>query len=113
MRKRTFSNPTMEMLMTELRRALTERNHTRLNTYSLQLRCIEFVRAPRQFLEIYTRRQRHLARMDLEDPCSCGFVGEGELDLAVETPRTEEGRVEDVDTIRCGNDLRMQEELIG
>ena len=50
--------------------------------------------------------------MDLEDPCARGFVGEGELDLAVETPRTEEGRIEDVDTVRCGDNLCTREVLI-
>lgn len=64
----------MEMLMAQLTRTLTKRNHPRLHTHRLQLRRIELVRAPRQFLKV-DPRVRHLAGVDLEDPGASGFVG--------------------------------------
>lgn len=64
----------MEVLMTEFRRALAQRNHTRLDTHRLQLRGVELICAPRKLLEVNAWRECHFARVDLEDTCTRGFV---------------------------------------
>ena len=101
----TFCDTAQEMLVVELGCALPEGDHTRLYTDGLQLCAIELVCAPCQLLVVHVLAHRHLPGMDLENACACGLVGERELDFAVETPRAEERGVEDVDTVRGGDDL--------
>ena len=60
--------------MVELRRALPEGDHARLDADGLELRAVELVRAPRQFLKV-DPCVGHFAGVDLEDPGACGFVG--------------------------------------
>ena len=91
--------------MAELRGTLPQGNHTGFDTDGLQLRTIKFIRAPRKLFKVDIARYCHLPRVNLENASPGGLVGEGELDLAVETAGTEEGRVEDVDTVRCSDDL--------
>lgn len=102
----TFRNSTQEMLMPQFRCTFPKRNHSRLNTNSLQLRPIEFICAPRQFLEIDICRCCHFSGVNFEDTGTGRFVRKRELDFAIETAGTEEGGVEDIDSIRCCYDLR-------
>ena len=44
--------------------------------------------------------------MDLKDTGTSRFVRKREFDFAIETTGTEEGRVEDVDSVCCCDDLR-------
>lgn len=60
MGERTFGNTAQEMLMAELRCALTQSNHTRLHTHSLQLRAIELICTPCKFLIVDVGRNSHL-----------------------------------------------------
>lgn len=74
-------------------------------TYSFQLSAVELVSTPREFLKVDTRRESHFAAVDFQDASTSCLIGEGELDLTIETARTEEGGVEDINTICRGNDL--------
>jgi len=58
--KLTLSNTLMEVLVIELNGAFPQCDHSSLDTNSLQLRTIELVRTPRQFLEVDTRPHSHL-----------------------------------------------------
>ena len=93
------------MLVAELRSAFPEGDHTRLNTHRLQLCAVELVRAPRQLLVVHVGANGHLPAVDLEDSRARRLVRERELDLAVQTAGTEKGGVENVDTVRRGDDL--------
>ena len=61
-------------------------------------------RAARQHLEIDIRRQRHLAHMHLEDLLAADDVGVRHDDLAVETARTQQRRIEHVRTVGRGDE---------
>ena len=98
----------MKMLMAQLRRALAERDHARLDAHSLQLRAVELVRAPRELLEVDVGPHRHFARVDLEDARARGLVRQWELDLPVETAGPEQCRIEDINTVRGRNDLHSR-----
>lgn len=43
--------------------------------------------------------------MNAHDLCAGLFVGQRELNLPIETAGTEQGGIEDVDTIRCSQNL--------
>jgi len=92
--------------MSQLRGTFPQSNHTRLNTDSLQLRTIEFVRTPRKLLKVHIAVHRHLPGVDLEDSSTCGLVWNWEFDLPIQTAGTEKGRVKNIDTICCSDDLR-------
>ena len=60
---------------------------------------------PGELVEVDVLADVHLSRVDLHDSGS-GLLGRTrELDLPVETAGTEQSRIQNVDTIRCGNDL--------
>lgn len=98
--KLTFRNTTQEMFMAQFIRSLPQRNHPSLDANSLKLRPIKLVRAPRKLFEVDVGGGGHLPGVDLEDARTSALVGEREFDFAVQTSRTEEGRVEDVDSVR-------------
>ena len=54
-------------------------------------------------------REGHLLRMDLEDVAAGLLVGRGELDLAVDAARADEGRVERLDLVGGEDDLSYKE----
>ena len=54
-------------------------------------------------------REGHLLRMDLEDVAAGLLVGRGELDLAVDAARADEGRVERLDLVGGEDDLPYKE----
>lgn len=116
----------MKVLMIEFLGALPQRDHSRLDTDGLQLRTanqdtislrtsryddserdipIELIRTSRELLKVDFRAHRHLSRVNLHDPCPRLLVGQGELDLSVESAGTEEGRIKDIYTVCCGNHL--------
>mmetsp|Transcript_6940 Transcript_6940/g.14375 ORF Transcript_6940/g.14375 Transcript_6940/m.14375 type:complete len:206 (+) Transcript_6940:4108-4725(+) len=43
--------------------------------------------------------------MDLKNPGPGCFIGDGKLDLAIDSSGSEKGRVENVNSVGCGNDL--------
>lgn len=88
------------VLVSDLVHTLPQRDHTGLHADSLEHGASELVRAARQLGPVDAVVDRHLARVDAEDLRARLLVGQGELDLAVQTARTEQGRVEDVDTVR-------------
>ena len=47
--------------------------------------------------------------MDLEDLIPSRLVGQGDLDLSIDSPWPEEGRVEDVGSVGSHNDLDLPE----
>ena len=115
----------VKVLVIELLGALPQRDHSRLDTDGLELRTanqdtissrtsndtprdipIELIRTPRELLKVDFRAHRHLSRVNLHDPCTRLLVGQGELDLSVESAGTEEGRIKDIYTVCCGDHLR-------
>ena len=58
--------------------------------------------------EVDAALQRHLARVDAQDRDTCFGARRGELDLSVDSSRSEEGRVENVDSVRCHDDLKWR-----
>jgi len=91
--------------MAQFSRTLPQCDHTSLNTNSLELSPIELIRASCKLLKINVWGGGHLPGVDLENARTCGLVGERELDFAVETPGTEKGRIEDVDSVCSCYDL--------
>ena len=57
----------------------------------------------------YISGEVHLARVDLEDVPARLLVGRGELDLAVDAARADEGRVERLDLVGGEDDLSYKE----
>lgn len=100
-----FGNSIDVILMVDLIGALTEGDHTRLDTDGLELGTTELVGAASQFGPVDGVVDGHLARVDLQDVGAGFLVGQRELDLAVETAGTQEGRVEDVDAVGGCKDL--------
>ena len=91
--------------MAQLSRTFPERNQTRLNTHSLQLRAVELVRTPCQLLVVDIRSDGHLPGVDLEDPGTGSLVWQRELDLSVQTSGPEQSGIKNVDTVRGRNNL--------
>lgn len=64
-------------------------------------------RAPRTIFQIDIRAQVHLCRDSLEDKTPLSTRRQRELDLSVESSRTQQGRVERVLSIRRHDDLHV------
>ncbi len=93
------------MLVSDLVLAGTQRNHTGLDADRLEHGAAKLVGAACQLAPVDTVGDLHLSRVDLEDLGAGLLVGQREFDLAVQTAGTQQGRVEDVDTICRGEDL--------
>ena len=65
---------------------------------------------PRQFVKVNVFAGVHLSRVNLHDSRSCFFGGGGELNLPVQSTRTQEGGVKDIDSVRRSNHLKNQKE---
>lgn len=46
--------------------------------------------------------------MNLKDACTGLLVGQRELDLTIQSPRTKQSGVKDIDTVGSSNDLNGQ-----
>ena len=57
-----------------------------------------------ELVEVRRRREGLVPRVDLEDRPAALHVGQADVDLAVEAARPEDGRVEDVEAVRRGDD---------
>ena len=71
----------------------------------LALGAVEVVRAARQLLEVDVLAHVHLAAVYLHDACARLLIGVGKLDLAVETTRAQQGRIEYVHAVGRSYDL--------
>lgn len=78
-----FRNSIDVILMVDLIGALTESDHTSLDTDSLELGATKLVRAARQLGPVDGVVGGHLARVNLQDVGARFLVGQRELDLAV------------------------------
>ena len=93
------------VLVPNLHHPLPQRNHAGLDAHGLELRAAELVRTPRQLGPVDRVVDRHFAAVDLQDLRPGFLVGERELNLAIQTARTEERRVEHVDAVGGREDL--------
>ena len=79
----TLGNTLVEVLMVEQRGAFPQCDHSGLDTNSLQLRTIELVRTPRQFLEVDAWPHSHLPTMYPENLHAAFFSGQREFNLSI------------------------------
>ncbi len=77
-----------------------------LHADGLALGAIEAVGAASQLLEVHAGLDSHVAGVDLEYLLAGPFVRKRKLDLLVDTSRTHEGRVQDVDSVGGGDQLK-------
>jgi len=103
----TFCNTREEVLMAELSGSFTKCDHSSFHTHCLALGSVKLVCTPRQLLVVDIRAASHLSRVDLEDTRSGGFVREGELNLSVQTTRSKQGGIKNIDTISSSDDLAV------
>lgn len=75
------------------------------HTHSLALSSIEVICRPGQLLKVHTRRDVHFARVNLHDAGTGLLIGVGELNLPVQTTGSQQGRIQNVNTIGSSNDL--------
>jgi hypothetical protein len=96
------------MFVRQLRRSFSQRDHASLHAHSPELCAVELVRAPRELFKVDVSGRCHLARVDLQDLRTRGLFRQRKLDLSIQPTRTEEGRVEDVDSVGGGDDLNVE-----
>jgi hypothetical protein len=94
-----FGDRVNVVLVANLALSLPERDHTSLHTHSLELRTTELVRTPCQFRPVDSVVDSHLSAVDAQNLCASLLVGQREFNLPVQTTRTEESGIEDVDTV--------------
>merc|ERR1711988_1922335 len=95
----------LKVLLVDVHTSLTQGVHTSLGTDSLHLSTRSAMHELSNTLEVDTTGEVHATRVDLEDIETGLLTRVGELDLAVDTAGTEEGRVEDVDSVGGHEDL--------
>jgi hypothetical protein len=100
-----FSDGVDVVLVPDLVLAHAQGDHASLDAHGLEHGTAELVRAARQLAPVDRRVDLHLARVDLENLGASLLVGQRELDLAVKTAGPEQGGIQDVDTVRGGDDL--------
>lgn len=101
-----LQDPLHVIFMVQLCGPAAQRYHTCLHTHSFALGSIEVVGAASQLLVVDIRTDVHLAGVNLHDASSGLFVWHGELDLSVQTARTEQCGVQDVHSVGGGNHLQ-------
>lgn len=79
----TLRDTTQEVFVAQLRRTLPQRDHTSLDTDSLQLCTIELVRTSCELVVVHVGRNSHLARVDLKNTGTGCFVREREFNLSI------------------------------
>merc|ERR1740133_800200 len=77
---------------------LAQREEPGLRAHGLDVGAGELLLSHDELLEVDVSGEVHLARVYLEDMTARLLVGGGELDLAVDAPRPDEGGVERLDT---------------
>lgn len=82
--------------------------HTGFHTDGLDLRTVELVTGPRQLGPVNVLAHVHLSAVDLQDLCARLLVGYRELDLTVQTSRTQQGGIQNIDTVGCCNNLQIE-----
>lgn len=87
------------VLVADLDLARSQSDHTRLDADGLELRAAKLIGAARQLLPVDTLVDGHLSRVDAHDLGAGLLVRQGELDLPVKTAGTEQGGIQDVDTV--------------
>lgn len=81
-------------------------DHAGLHAHSFALGSVEVVSAASQLLVVDVGADVHLAGVNLHDASSGLFVRHGELDLSVQTARTEQRRVQDVHSVGGSDHLK-------
>mmetsp|Transcript_23005 Transcript_23005/g.47774 ORF Transcript_23005/g.47774 Transcript_23005/m.47774 type:complete len:345 (+) Transcript_23005:164-1198(+) len=89
--------------MGNLHASLAQGQHARLCADRLDVGATEVILGDDKLLEVDIVSQRHSRGVDLEDAALCLLIWQRELDLTIDTPRTNHGRVKGVDAI-CGHD---------
>jgi len=102
----TFGNAAQEVFVSQFCGTFPQSNHACLNADSLQLRAIKLVRTPRKLLKVHITVHRHLPGVDLKNSSACGLVWKWEFNLPIQTAGPEKGRVKNIDTVRCSDDLK-------
>ena len=95
----------IEILLRDVHPPLPQRIHARLGTHALQLRAGTAIHLLRHLGQIDATGQIHRAGMNAQDIRSSLHGRRGELDLAVNPPRTQQSRVQDIEAIRRHDDL--------
>jgi hypothetical protein len=106
---RTFRNTTVEMLVADNAGSFSQRDHTSLNGNSLELRSVELIGTSRDFVIIDILIHVHLSTVDSKNLRPPFFCWQWELDLSIQSTRTKQSRVQDIDTIG-GSDNLLQGE---
>ena len=97
----------LEVLLGDVDAPLAQREHARLRAHRLALRPRRASHLARNLLEVDAPHQVHLPRVDLEDVHAAVLRGVGELDLAVDASRAEQGAVQDVQAVRRHDHLDL------
>ena len=95
----------VEILLRDMHPPLPQRIHARLRAHALQLRPTAPVHLLCDLRQIDPPRQIHRPRMNPQDIRSRLHGRRWELDLPIDTPRTQERRVEDIETVRRHDDF--------
>src|SRR5690349_12863261 len=82
------------VVVVELVGTTTEGKHTSLNANSLDLCSVELITASRQLGPVNVLRHVHLSTVDPQDICTSLLVGDWELNLAVQTTRAKQRRIQ-------------------
>lgn len=94
--------------MVQLVSTAAQGQHTGLHTDGLDLRTVELVTGPRQLGPVNILAHVHLSAVNLQDLCARLLVGYRELDFTVQTSRTQQGGVQNIDTVGCCNNLEIK-----
>mmetsp|Transcript_8153 Transcript_8153/g.18160 ORF Transcript_8153/g.18160 Transcript_8153/m.18160 type:complete len:277 (+) Transcript_8153:97-927(+) len=95
----------LEVILCDMLPALSQRKHTSLCADSFAFCSACTIHLCCYLPQVDSAHQVHLPRMDLQDLRARFFVWIGELHLAVDSPRSQQGVIQDVDTIRCHDNL--------
>lgn len=97
----------LKVFLSDMYPTLSEGKHTGLGTDGLTLGTTGIEHLLGDDLEVDAADEIHLAGVDLHNGHTVLHVRVGELDLAIDTARSEEGGVEDIYTVRGHDDLDL------
>jgi len=85
-------NALHKVFVADVHTVVTQSQHTRLYTHSLQLSTVHIVRCSSEFSEIDVAVHRHAAGVNLENPLARVFIWKRELHFTIQAATTEQGK---------------------
>lgn len=95
-----LSNGELEILLRDVHAAFAKRVHAGLRAHALNLCARRARKELGDAAQVDATREVHATRVDAQDVETRVLVGRRELDLAVDAPGPQQGRVQDVHSVR-------------